>query len=63
MRPQLLVTGRELIEAGYEPGPRFKAMLTAAEDAQLEGRIGTTAEGLALVESEFGRPVQRAGAT
>ena len=38
IRPQLLVTGRDLIAAGYKPGPRFKAMLEAAEDAQLGGR-------------------------
>jgi len=56
VRPVLLVTGRELIEAGYRPGPRFKAMLEAAEDAQLEGRIASTAEGMGLVEREFGPP-------
>jgi poly(A) polymerase len=49
VRPALLVTGRDLIEAGYAPGPRFKEMLAAAEDAQLEGRIGTKEEGLAVV--------------
>jgi poly(A) polymerase len=54
VRPVLYVTGRELIAAGYTPGPRFKAMLEAAEDAQLEGRIASTEEGLRLVEREFG---------
>ena len=49
VRPQLLVTGRDLIEAGYQPGPRFKEMLALAEDAQLEGRIHTKEEGLALI--------------
>ena len=49
IRPTLLVTGRDLIEAGYKPGPRFKQMLEAAEDAQLEGRIHTREEGLALL--------------
>ncbi len=49
VRPQLLVTGRDLIAAGYRPGPRFKEMLAAAEDAQLEGRIATTEEGLRLL--------------
>jgi poly(A) polymerase len=56
MRPKLLVTGRDLILAGYRPGPEFKAMLTAAEDAQLEGRIGSTEEGMELVRREFGGP-------
>ncbi len=54
MRPALLVTGRDLIAAGYKPGPRFKAMLLAAEDAQLEGRIASSEEGMAMVEGEFG---------
>ncbi len=53
-RPAWLVTGRDLIAAGYKPGPRFKAMLLLAEDAQLEGRIESQAEGLALVQAEFG---------
>jgi poly(A) polymerase len=54
MRPKLLVTGRDLIAAGYRPGPEFKAMLEAAEDAQLEGRATTTEEGLAVVRERFG---------
>ena len=53
-RPAWLVTGRELIAAGYKPGPRFKAMLRVVEDAQLEGRVGSAEEGLELVRREFG---------
>ena len=53
VRPQLLVTGRDLIEAGYQPGPRFKEMLALAEEAQLEGRINTKEEGLNLVRRSF----------
>jgi poly(A) polymerase len=54
IRPKLLVTGRDLIAAGYLPGPKFKAMLEAAEDAQLEGRATTMEEGLAVVRERFG---------
>jgi len=50
VRPALLVTGRDLIEAGYKPGPRFKELLALAEDAQLEGRIRTKAEGMAMIQ-------------
>jgi poly(A) polymerase len=53
VRPALLVTGRDLISAGYKPGPQFKEMLRLAEDAQLEGRIRTREEGLELIRSEF----------
>ena len=54
LRPKLLVTGKDLIAAGYRPGVRFKKMLTMAEDAQLDGRVGSTEEGLELVRREFG---------
>jgi poly(A) polymerase len=54
VRPKLFVTGADLIAAGYKPGPTFKKMLEAAEDAQLEGRIGSAEEGLELVRQEFG---------
>jgi poly(A) polymerase len=56
MRPKLLVTGRDLIDAGFRAGPEFKAMLEAAEDAQLQGRIKTTEDGLAVVRRRFGEP-------
>ncbi len=52
VRPKLLVTGRDLIAAGHRPGPTFKHLLALAEDAQLEGRIATTGEGLALIAAQ-----------
>lgn len=39
IRPAPLVTGDDLIAAGYQPGPEFKAMLREVEDAQLEGAL------------------------
>jgi poly(A) polymerase len=54
--PKPLVTGKDLIAAGYRPGPEFKAMLDAAEDAQLEGHVTTTEEGMAVVKQRFGCP-------
>ena len=57
INPPLLVTGRSLIQAGYKPGPAFKRMLEAAEDAQLEGRITTPEQGMALIEELFPQPV------
>ncbi|HEY1160296.1 MAG TPA: CCA tRNA nucleotidyltransferase [Terracidiphilus sp.] len=56
VRPRPLITGRELIAAGYEPGAAFKEMLRAVEDAQLEGTIGTTDEALRLVREQFPAP-------
>jgi len=53
LKPKLLVTGTDLIAAGYRPGPMFSTILTAVEDAQLDGRIHSTDEGLALVRELF----------
>jgi poly(A) polymerase len=57
VRPALLVTGRELISAGYKPGAKFKEILAFAEDAQLEGRVRTTDEAMELVKKQFGVPL------
>jgi poly(A) polymerase len=53
VRPRLLVTGRDLIAAGYRPGAEFKQMLRAAEDAQLEGQIETVEEAIKLIRERF----------
>jgi poly(A) polymerase len=54
VRPAPLLTGRELIAAGYVPGPVFKLMLQTIEDAQLEGVIMSAEDAMALVRSKFG---------
>jgi poly(A) polymerase len=56
VRPEPLLTGRELIAAGYCPGPAFKEILQTVEDAQLEGVIATQAEAMAIVRELFGPP-------
>jgi poly(A) polymerase len=48
IRPEPLITGNDLIAAGYKPGPQFKELLTAVEDAQLEGSINTKEEAMVL---------------
>jgi tRNA nucleotidyltransferase/poly(A) polymerase len=57
LRPPRLLTGHDLIQAGYKPGPDFSRMLEAAEDAQLESRIRTKEEALKFIRSNFGVPV------
>ncbi len=54
LRSPRLVTGDDLIAAGYKPGPDFSRMLELAEDAQLEGRIQSKEEGLELIRSTVG---------
>ncbi len=56
IKPKPLLTGHDLIAAGYQPGPAFATMLAAAEDAQLESRISTREEALELIRSAFGPP-------
>ena len=53
MRPAPLVTGADLIAAGYEPGPRFRQILEAVEDGQLENRLKNHEEGMEFVRREF----------
>jgi poly(A) polymerase len=53
VRPAPLVTGRELIAAGYRPGPAFRPILQAVEEAQLEGEIRTPEEAMRLVLERF----------
>jgi len=53
MRPQPLVTGDHLIAAGYTPGPKFKEILGAVEDNQLEGKLQTHDEAMDFVKNEF----------
>lgn len=57
IQPRPLLTGADLVRAGYKPGPRFRPMLTAAEDAQLEGTVGTPEAAMALVRAHFGEPL------
>jgi poly(A) polymerase len=53
MRPSPLVTGDDLIAAGHVPGPKFREILSAVEDAQLEGRLPSRDEALEFVRREF----------
>jgi putative nucleotidyltransferase with HDIG domain len=55
LKPAPLLTGKELIAAGYRPGPMFGIVLGEIEDAQLEGRITTPDEALALAREKLDR--------
>src|SRR6202042_1919989 len=53
IRPPALMTGDDLIAAGYVPGPRFGEILEAVEDAQLEGRLLSREDALEFVKNKF----------
>lgn len=55
LRPDPLLNGHDLIEAGYEPGPRFTEILETVEEEQLEGTLASKDEALAFVERRFNR--------
>jgi len=44
IKPTPLISGSELIEMGYKPGPLFTEILSFVEEAQLEGDINTEEE-------------------
>jgi poly(A) polymerase len=57
VRPARLLTGDDLKEMGFTPGPLFREILGLVEDAQLDGRIHTREEAIALVNSGFPPPM------
>jgi len=53
IRPEPLLRGQDLIRMGYAPGPRFSQILTAVENAQLDGNISTPEQAQQLVRDRF----------
>jgi poly(A) polymerase len=50
-----LISGDDLIEMGYKPGPLFKRILVRVEDEQLEGSIVSREQALDFVRSQYSR--------
>lgn len=51
LQPPRLLTGRDLIDAGFKPGPTFARALEAVATAQLEGEVSTREQALGLARS------------
>ena len=51
IRPPRLLTGDDLLAIGLKPGPAFKEILNAVEEAQLNDSISTREEALILAKS------------
>jgi poly(A) polymerase len=60
VRPERMLTGDDLQEMGFQPGPLFSQILQALEDAQLEGQIRTREEAQEYVLSRFASKGRRA---
>ena len=50
INPPLLVSGDDLKNAGLRPGPRFRELLDAVRNAQLNGEVETREQALAWLE-------------
>jgi poly(A) polymerase len=57
LRLPRLLTGDDLIQAGYQPGPWFGIALKAVENAQLEGSVNTREQALSLAQLVLERQV------
>jgi poly(A) polymerase len=53
VRPPRLITGEDLKQLGFSPGPRFKEILRAIEEAQLEGRLEDRDSAIQFVRSNY----------
>lgn len=53
IKPAPLISGRELIEMGYKPGPLFSEILNFVEEAQLEGDISNSQEAIKAVLENY----------
>jgi poly(A) polymerase len=53
IRPAPLITGEDLIAAGYSPSPKFKEILSAVEDGQLEGNWDSKDAAMKFVSEQF----------
>jgi poly(A) polymerase len=60
VRPERLLSGDDLQDMGFRPGPLFSRILQSLEDAQLEGQIRTREEAKEYVLSKYGSKKQRA---
>ncbi len=54
VRPPRLITGDDLMAMGFRPGPLFKQILHAVEEAQLDGRLHGRDEAVEFVRVEYG---------
>jgi hypothetical protein len=51
LAPPPLLTGDDLVAAGFMPGPAFRHVLDAVYDSQLEGSIATPGEAMRLARA------------
>ena len=55
VRPARLISGDDLVGMGFRPGPAFQKILTAVEDAQLDGALQTKEQAIAFVRRHYSK--------
>ncbi len=60
VRPARVLTGDDLKELGFSPGPLFKVILQALEDVQLEGHLRDRQQAVEFVKRTFGSRTSKA---
>lgn len=58
LHPERLITGRDLIELGFKPGPLFGEIIRCVEDAQLDGELKSKEEAKAFVLNRWGKEIK-----
>ncbi len=53
LRPAPLLRGQDLIALGFRPGPRFREILDAVTDAQLDGTLETREQAVTWVRAKY----------
>ncbi|MDO8432270.1 MAG: CCA tRNA nucleotidyltransferase [Candidatus Binatus sp.] len=53
IRPTPLITGKDLKQLGFAPGPRFKAILKEVEDRQLDGLLSSPKDAIEFVLNNY----------
>ena len=51
--PVCLLSGRDLIQLGFQPSPQFTIILDAVEEAQLEGQVRTREDAVSWVQQHW----------
>jgi poly(A) polymerase len=54
IKPAPLVRGHDLLDMGFVPGPQFSRILSAVNEAQLDGRLATRDQALSWIREQFG---------
>jgi poly(A) polymerase len=54
LHPERIITGSDLIDLGFTPGPLFSEMIRAVEDAQLDGEIRSKEDAISFILEKWG---------